>query len=101
MAAPRTRTHHRLYPNDVGTLWTMTRHDLRARCALISNEEDWEVRVVVDDATLFAESCDSAELAFKLATRWRALMAERGWRDVVPARKRLAQSASDGWATLP
>jgi hypothetical protein len=100
MAAPRTKTHHRLCANDVGTLWTMMRHDLRARCALISNEEDWEVRVVVDDATLCAESCDSAELAFKLATRWKALMAERGWRDVMPARKRLAHTASDAGATL-
>ena len=70
MTASRARTLHRRGPNDVGTLWTMTRHDVRARCALISNEEDWEVRVVVDEATLFAESCDSAELAFKLATRW-------------------------------
>ena len=91
MAAPRTRTPHHLCPGDVGTLWTMTRHDLRARCALISIAEDWEVRVVVDDATLFAESCDSAELAFTLAERWKTLMTERGWTDLVPAPRRMAR----------
>ena len=84
MTVPRTRIPRRLSANDVGTLWTMARYDLRARCALISNEGDWEVRVVVDDATLFAESCASAELAFGLAERWKALMAERGWRQIVP-----------------
>ena len=101
MTATRTRSFRRLSPNDVGTLWTMTRHDLRARCALISNEKDWEVRVVVDEATLFAESCNSAELAFQLAGRWKALMAERGWTDVVPVPKQLTQRSSDGWATTP
>ena len=85
MTATRTRIPRRLSANDVGTLWTMSRHDLRARCALISNEDGWEVRVVVDDATLFAESCASAELAFGLAERWKSLMAERGWRQIVPA----------------
>ena len=86
MPAPRTTIPRRLSANDVGTLWTMKRHDLCARCALISNEDDWEVRVVVDDAALFAESCASAELAFRLAERWKALMAERGWRQIVPGK---------------
>ncbi|MBA3884376.1 MAG: hypothetical protein H0X67_01435 [Acidobacteria bacterium] len=72
--------------HDVGTLWTMTRHGSRARCALISVGGEWELCVLVDGAALCAERCPTTTEVFNLAERWRTRLNERGWARVTPRR---------------
>ena len=71
--------------SDVGTLWTMKRHDRTARCALISRPGGLEVQVLVDGDILLAESCDRASEAFTLAEGWKLRMTDKSWRQVTPA----------------
>ena len=71
--------------SDVGTLWTMRRHDRTARCALISRRGRLEVQVLVDGDILLSQSCDRASEAFTLADGWKLRMADKGWRQVTPA----------------
>ena len=75
-----SRTNHR---HDVGTLWTLRRATLAARCALIAWSGGWEVRLVIDGEILKSERCDRGEGAFALAARWKRRMLERGWEPTV------------------
>jgi hypothetical protein len=70
--------------NDVGTLWTLRRSDGRARCALLSWPEDWELRVLVDGDMHLARRCPHADAAFALAERWKRQLLAEGWRQIVP-----------------
>ena len=85
-------TTRRDAPNDVGTLWTLHRSDHRARCALIAWLGDWELRLVVDGETLLAERCPRGAEAFALADLWKRRMIDRGWCQVLPARRAQAQA---------
>lgn len=69
---------------DVGTLWTMTRRDSEARCALLSWPKYLELCVVVNGEPLLTKRCSRADEAFSLAEQWRQRMLERGWRQIVP-----------------
>lgn len=69
---------------DVGTLWTMTRLNASARCALISSSSGWQLRVLVDGTSLLVERCQHAHEAFGIAESWRQRMLRQGWRQVVP-----------------
>ena len=71
-------------PADVGTLWTMKRYELVARCALLAWPEGWELRVLVDGKPMLAEWCTCSEEAFSLAERWRLRLAEQAWQQIVP-----------------
>jgi hypothetical protein len=73
-----------LEPNDVGTLWTMRRHEYQARCALMAWAVDWELRIVVDGKTLLSERCPRGSEAFRLAEEWRGRMIRQGWRQITP-----------------
>lgn len=73
-------------PADVGTLWTMRRNDLVARCVLFAWRNAWELRVLVGADTLLTERCDRAADAFSLAERWKYRLAHQAWRLVVPRR---------------
>ena len=42
---------------NIGTLWTLTRAESSARCALVSVPTGLEVRVMLDGAILRAEGC--------------------------------------------
>jgi hypothetical protein len=75
-------------PNDVGTLWTMRRQGLAARCALIAWPGDWELRVLVDGEILLTERCPRGNEAFALAERWRGRMLKQGWEQLVPSSTR-------------
>ena len=70
--------------SDIGTLWTMKRHERTARCALISRPEDWEVCVLVDGKTLLSEHCDRPAEAFVLGDEWKRRMTDKGWLQVTP-----------------
>jgi hypothetical protein len=72
-------------PIDVGTLWTMRRSGHSARCALLASLGRWELRVVVDGATLLAERCPRGAEAFATAELWKRRMLEQGWSQVVPS----------------
>jgi hypothetical protein len=71
-------------PQDVGTLWTMTRSGLTARCALLSWAEGWELRVIVDGDTMLIERCGRADEAFAIAERWKRRLGEQAWQQIVP-----------------
>lgn len=75
--------------DDVGTLWTMQRHDHRARCALIVRLNHRELRVLVDGTLLVAERCERGAEMFALAESLRQKMLGAGWQQIVP---RLASS---------
>jgi len=79
-----SRTAQRPAVNDVGTLWSMRRHDCQARCALIAWPSDWELRILVDGEILLAERCPRGAEAFAIAERWRNRMLGRGWQQVTP-----------------
>lgn len=64
---------------NIGTLWTLTRAESSARCALVSVATGLELRVMLDGAILRAEACKQYSEAFELAERWRARMMDRGW----------------------
>lgn len=70
--------------DDVGTLWTMRRHEHRARCALIARPNHWELRVFVDGTLLMAERCERGAETFALAESLKQKMLGGGWRQVVP-----------------
>lgn len=70
--------------DDVGTLWTLRRHDHRARCALIARPHSWEIRVLVDGALLMAERCERGADTFALAESLKQRMLAAGWQQVVP-----------------
>jgi hypothetical protein len=70
--------------NDVGTLWTLRRLEGRARCALLSWPEDWELRVLINGDTCRTRHCTDAHEAFALAERWKRQLLAQGWRQVIP-----------------
>lgn len=75
-------------PNDVGTLWTMKRDELTARCALLAWPDNWELRVIVDGRTMLAERCQCSEEAFSLAERWRLRLTDQSWQQIIPRPER-------------
>jgi hypothetical protein len=83
----RSRTFRRLRqdsPNDVGTLWTLQRADLTARCALFSWQDAWEVCVLIDGKSLTSRRCARTEDAFAVAERWRLNLLAQSWQQIVP-----------------
>ena len=70
--------------DDVGTLWTMRRHEHRARCALIARPNNWELRVLVDGTLLVAERCERGAEMFALAESLKQKMLGAGWQQIVP-----------------
>lgn len=70
--------------DDVGTLWTMRRHEHRARCALIARHNNWELRVLVDGAILVSERCDRGAETFALAESMKEKMLRAGWQQILP-----------------
>jgi hypothetical protein len=64
---------------DIGTLWTLSRGESMARCALLALGVGLELRVLLDGDVLKAERCGKYEEAFDLAERWRGRMIDRGW----------------------
>lgn len=78
--------------NDVGTLWSMRRECLAARCALIAWPGDWELRILVDGEILLSERCPRGDEAFALAERWRGRMIRQGWEQLVPNSTRPSRS---------
>ena len=67
---------------DIGTLWTLSRGESTARCALLALGVGLELRVLLDGDILRAERCGKYEDAFELAERWRVRMTDRGWASV-------------------
>jgi hypothetical protein len=67
---------------DIGTLWTLSRGESTARCALVALGVGLELRVLLDGDILRAERCGKYEDAFELADRWRVRMTDRGWVNV-------------------
>jgi hypothetical protein len=70
---------------DIGTLWSMQRHEHRARCALLASGGDWEIRVFVDGTALLIERCEGLAATFALAERWKRQMIAQGWHQILPA----------------
>jgi hypothetical protein len=65
---------------ELGTLWTLQREESTARCALLVFAEGCELHVFVDGEPLLSQRCEVQHEVFELAERWRARMAERGWK---------------------
>jgi len=83
----RTNGRHRQgSPEDVGTLWTLQRCSLTARCALLSWPDVWEVRVEVDGETLTTQRCARTDDAFAVAERWKLGLLAQSWQQVIPVR---------------
>ena len=74
LVASRTQQRY-----DVGTLWTLRRATLAARCALLAWSGGWEVRLLIDGDILKTERCERGDGAFALAARWKRRMLEHGW----------------------
>lgn len=70
--------------NDIGTLWMMRRLDHVARCALMEELGDWEVRLIVDGKDLLSKHCPRGEEAFVQAAQWKRRMLDDGWRLIRP-----------------
>jgi hypothetical protein len=63
----------------------MHRNGITARCALLARRRAWEVRVIVDDATLLAERSRRLNDAFDLAACWKSRLLEQRWTQSLPA----------------
>jgi hypothetical protein len=80
MRTHRTRpAEARVVERSIGTLWTLTRGESTARCILVALADGLDLRVLLDEARLRAERCDSHQSALELAGRWRQRMIDRGW----------------------
>lgn len=64
-------------PEDVGTLWTMRRRAHNARCALLTHEGDWELRVMVEGDVVLTQRCRRGAEAFRIAAVWKDRMTKR------------------------
>jgi hypothetical protein len=96
----RKRSETRNYqPQDVGTLWTMQRQDLTARCALLAWPDGWELRVLVDGKPMLTERCSRSDEAFKIADQWKLHLVERSWRQIVPRPAAMAPQADPRQST--
>ncbi len=87
-----SRSRHHEAPEDVGTLWTLRRFAATARCALVYWPDSWELRVIVDGATLLSERCARPKDAFGLAESWKARLLRDGWKQILPSETRRAES---------
>jgi hypothetical protein len=63
----------------------MRRLEHSARCALLADQGDWELRVIVDGGVVLTERCGRGAQAFEIAEVWKDRMLTQGWRQVVPA----------------
>ena len=88
--ATRTRRAPEQAPQNVGTLWTMGRCDLTARCALLAPASGWELRVLIDGMCLLAEQRRRSDEAFAFGDLWKRRLLDRGWRQVIPPTQRAA-----------
>jgi hypothetical protein len=70
---------------ELGTLWTLKRDDRFASCGLVALGDTYEVSVSVDGNLLLAQKVELRHEVFGTAERWRARMAERGWKKVAPS----------------
>jgi hypothetical protein len=69
----------------------MKRHELTARCALLSWPEEWELRVIIDGKTMLAKRCTRSDDAFMLAEQWKLQLIERAWQQILPRTARAEQ----------
>jgi hypothetical protein len=85
---------------DIGTLWSMQHGDRRARCALLSSSGGWEIRALVDGATLLAQACEGPAAAFSLAEEWKRRLSVQGWREIRPDGRGAGMPATPSGAGL-
>jgi hypothetical protein len=62
-----------------GTCWTVTRAGAVARCTLFASEDEWELRVFVNDEPLLWKRCRCAAEVSAVADDWRARLVDDGW----------------------
>jgi hypothetical protein len=70
--------------HDVGTLWVMHQGQQRARCALMSRADVWELHLIIDGRPLQVERCRRGKPIFDLAEAWKQRMRDEGWHQIVP-----------------
>jgi hypothetical protein len=63
----------------------MQRQSHEARCALIDQLREWELRVIIDADVILAESFSSCAEAFVRAEAWKRRMLGDGWYARQPA----------------
>ena len=69
---------------DVGTLWTLIRGDERARCALVSWPDHWELRILIGGASERKQDCREMTDAFAISQQWMREFVAQGWRVLLP-----------------
>lgn len=68
--------------HDVGTLWVMHQNHQRARCALMSRADVWELHLIVDGRQRKVERCRRGKPIFDLAEDWKQRMRDEGWQTI-------------------
>jgi hypothetical protein len=65
-------------PVELETMWTVTKRDRIARCALLSHQPGWELRIDSEDL-LMPQVCRSDQEIEDVSASWRAAMIQKGW----------------------
>ena len=66
------------HPVDLGTAWTLHKRDREARCALVSHQLGWELRLMVGELVR-SQVCRSSDEILETAEAWKRAMVARGW----------------------
>jgi hypothetical protein len=60
-------------------MWTMTKGQLRLRCALATHPLGWELRLSVRDELSRSQVCKTEREVFDTSDAWRAEAVTKGW----------------------
>jgi hypothetical protein len=66
-------------PKLLGDLWTLTKGQLKLRCALATHRLGWELRLTAGANFLRSQVCKTEQEVFETHEGWRAEAIAKGW----------------------
>ena len=66
-------------PKSLGDVWTLTKGQLKLRCALATHRLGWELRLTAGANFLRSRVCKSEKEVFETHQAWRAEAIAKGW----------------------
>ena len=69
-------------PVELGELFVLTKNKRKARCALLSHQFGWELRLFVGRQLEVVQSpvCRTQDEVLTTGEQWKAAMTEKGWK---------------------
>ena len=68
-----------LGPKSLGDVWTLTKGQLKLRCALATHRLGWELRLTAGANFLRSQVCKSEREVFETSDAWKAEAITKGW----------------------